>query len=960
LQNALNIDSLTLIQGYRNSLASFFLEILKQTTKNEAIIKSWIRKNSRKKFAKIQMIKKSMPVLFPSSAEFIHKIDEQSNITAVSAWSFIENLVKNSAEHEKTQESIEVLIYHCTQWLLKNQDSWQLVSNPKELHKIVLNEFPEFEILSEVILKIAEIIPALSEKADSYLPNLRAVFFEAYDLLKAPQAEALGELAQSITYLAIDNKLNTYLEKRHKQDEKFKVISSILLEFCSIINGEDAFKVAVECACTPKGELTEAKILTICLNQLGGLYLKFGQLISEICPPHMAKELRNTQDKASSLATTIEKSWKIVWQQISHSEHESLFKFLNVSEFSNLPQFAAASMGAIYEIQLNDSGKKEFNEKSILIKVQRPNLKNKLKQQNQKIQEIFDSVIEKASSGASGKNNPEILSLLISLKKTLNTYFEQSFLELDFRKEGENALKISKCISEYVNFSNSKIQLPIYYYSSKQLVAMQRMPGTKVTRIAQTRYLERREIADTILSSYLSFVFESNIVWADPHPGNILYDPVCKSVSMIDLNPSFVWDNDLKIAFKKLIYRLFLRDAAGIYECLYLVVENPNSLHANNVYDSIKKFLSIRDHHSANKTPGHFSAEFLKTLNQNNVSLKIEVLAALRGILQVALTANSVSVRNSFSQVLRKHLGLNEFFKVAWELGTIKTVRVLLFTIYDLIQNIPQEDVGPSVDERDIKRLQRRVLQLASAGVCHIDIVRVSPEEHTELTLASDESSILVSSCLKIEVIDATRPADVRYKVLVPTEVYLKLRQEYVKLMSLARVFCLVECLEELRRSSLDLYWKTVDSWNKPTSQRTVLENILLCELKVSSRELVTAKFSRIWDSHSQSWITGKKNIVKPRKKFYWLWLLRLEHRRDKAEFNFFRSKKRKFGQTTLASLALSGVFKLNFLILELLISQCRKQIKKSKYSMHLLPMSAVELESMILNNLSRRGQTNA
>jgi predicted unusual protein kinase regulating ubiquinone biosynthesis (AarF/ABC1/UbiB family) len=49
--------------------------------------------------------------------------------------------------------------------------------------------------------------------------------------------------------------------------------------------------------CTPKEELTQGRIISIVLQELGGIYVKLAQVLSELAPPVLSKELKHQQDK---------------------------------------------------------------------------------------------------------------------------------------------------------------------------------------------------------------------------------------------------------------------------------------------------------------------------------------------------------------------------------------------------------------------------------------------------------------------------------------------------------------------------------------------------------------------------------------------------------------------------------------------------------------------------------------
>ncbi|MFZ9519912.1 MAG: AarF/UbiB family protein [Silvanigrellaceae bacterium] len=532
----------------------------------------------------------------------------------------------------------------------------------------------------------------------------------------------------------------------------------------------------------------------------------------------------------------------------------------------------------------------------------------------------------------------ELKGMCDALLRGITHYFRQCSAELDFRREQENADIIRSSLPE-----DSKVVVPKYFQTSPKYLFMERMPGTKITRSVQTKYLERREIADRLITAYLSLLFDKGIVWADPHPGNILLDDNTLTVSMIDLNPCFIWEEDTREQFKSMLYRLLLRDIGGVLDTLYLLVSNPDALHNNKLYDELGKLMSAEEYTHGT---AHFMADFIRILAENSVDLRIEVQAALRGLTQLAITATSISARNSFALELRKYFGLRDIINTVLDVGIFRVFKVATAIVFQHIQRSPEVEIGPTLDERDLRTLGLRLGELRNAGVCEIRFKRVSPEEHSNLKQTPDGISLLTSSDLKLSILDGVRPARVRYIIELPSSGWLRDRQEFVKLASLARNFAIIECLEQLRRKSLDDYWRTVEAWSKPSHNRTVNEVSLIGEVKTAARRLFQLRFSQLWDNplSGLGWNA----------RFLWRLLLSLELRREFAEQRFVRVASKTKAQLPIALLAVGTVHRVRILLWEALLRFTRWRLLKRRFSMSLLPIRIDELESIVLHNLGR------
>ena len=341
-----------------------------------------------------------------------------------------------------------------------------------------------------------------------------------------------------------------------------------------------------------------------------------------------------------------------------------------------------------------------------------------------------------------------------------------------------------------------------------------------------------------------------------------------------------------------------------------------------------------------------FVGELLRTLGENNVDLRIEVQAALRGLSQLALTSNAISVRNGFGLLFRRHFGAQEMVSAAWDVGFLQVARVLSAIVFELTRQAPEEDVGPVLDERDLSALDKRVQELTRANVCDVHLVRVSLEDHPHLKMSADGSLLLLTSNLQIEILEKRRPATVLYVIEIPNRQWLKERQEFVKLSSIARNFCIIECLEQLRRNSLDDYWRIVEAWSKPVSHRTVEETRLVGQVKTAARKLYALRFAGIWDTVLAGLPLSAQRV--------WKYLMTTESWREEAEQKYLTSARRKFANVIFTSLAFSTFYRIKMILIECIIWTLRRRIKKLRFNMSLLPMTTGRLEDLILFSLSR------
>ena len=818
-----------------------------------------------------------------------------------------------------------------------------------------VGEYPNmFEMLDQVDLledmvgtiakryvPIFKLFPAFSKEALSIVPYLKEPLFTALYELPENEHNRLTQLTHKIMHRFYENQVRPNLVETLKQNLKGRsLLLPLIDEAVKHLPADKCMTALISILCTPRGELSQGRVISIVLQELGGLYVKLAQVLSELAPPALAKELRHQQDNLGGIFGSQKKSWKYVLEILNRPSWAEYKRYLKIPLLTQ-NAFAGASVGAIYEFRLNDLGKKTFEtEDSVLLKVQRPGLTKLFVEQKEALLAILNH-LEKSlkKSELAEEEQQEVSGLITALKRTIVNYATQSIGELDFTIEKTNAENVQNALKGHFD-----LQVPQYHHVESDAVLMEKITGSKITSVVHSRYLERIGIADVVAEAYLFLIFQKGIIWADPHAGNILYDPDKLQIKLIDLNPCFQWDQATVKAFIAFLYRLILSDQKGIFEGLKNLVENPESLKTERSQQLIKDFIT-------NGNQGAFIrylTDFVKLLGEANIDLKIEVQAALRGLSQVYLTSNAISSRNNFGQLLQKQFGWKTLVKLVLSIGPLKVIRSLLPIVFSVVKNSPEQEVGPTLDERDICAIEEALKVLKNETVCNIEFIRNSPEENTQLILATDGSSLIKSTNLKLEIQTETKPASVKYIVEAPNKEWLKERQEYVKLQGIGFTLCLVECLEQLRRHSLEDYWYVVETWNMPSSKRSLKASLLIGEVKLAARVLFSRRYANIWTSEFMT--------VSRWNRFLWKFLIKFEERFERREQGYFNILSKKAESTKVGQLTFGSFQRLKVIAYRLIISGLKSLIKRNRFEMNLLPLTTDDLIHRMLHGLLRRG----
>ncbi|MFL5783879.1 MAG: AarF/UbiB family protein [Bacteriovoracaceae bacterium] len=827
--------------------------------------------------------------------------------------------------------------------------SFEKLFNTLETHPQIIGMMDQADIIEDILGVVAKryvpifrLFPAFTSEALEIVPHLREPLFTALYELPESEHKRLTLLTEKIMHKFYSEQVRPKLLEVLQSNIKGRnLLLPLIDEAVNHLPPDRCMTSLISILCTPRSELTQGRVISIVLQELGGMYVKLAQVLAELAPPSLAKELRHQQDKLGGIFGSQEKSWKYV-QEILHRESwERLRSYIHIPTHTQ-NAFAGASVGAIYEFQLTEHGKRKLGtDSTVLLKVQRPGLTKLFEQQKNTLLSILDRLDQALPlTELSLGEQQEVQGLITALKRTIINYASQSIGELDFRIEKKNAEMVRAALK-----GKFDLDIPQYFHVEPDVTLMERINGEKITSIVQSRYLERMAISDLVSDAYLHLMFQEGIIWADPHAGNILYDPDHHKVKLIDLNPCFMWEPATIKIFIGFLYRLILSDQKGIMHSLEGLVENPEDLQSEKNQKLIHDFVSQGNTGAFIR----YLSEFVRLLGEANINLRIEVQAALRGLSQVYITSSAISSRNNFGQNFQKQFGWKVIIKHVLSIGPLKVIRAALPLAFDIIRNSPEMEVGPTLDERDLNAIHEALELLNAENVCNIELQRTSPEDNTNLPLAGDGSSLIKSSHLRLAIQTETKPASVRYIIEIPSKDWLKERQEYVKLQGLGFTLCLVECMEQLRRHSLEDYWHVAEFWNSPSSKRSLKANSLIGDVRVAARMLFSRRYDNIWVSDYMT--------ISRRSRYLWKLMIHFEERFEKREQGYFYLLSKKMGAAEkVGQLTFGSLHRVKVIIYRLIISGLKSLIKSARFEMNLLPLATDELINRMIHGLLRRG----
>ena len=239
-----------------------------------------------------------------------------------------------------------------------------------------------------------------------------------------------------------------------------------------------------------------SKYLFDVITDLGPCFIKLGQALStrpDLVRQDWLTELTNLQDNLPPFEHKI--ALKIIEEELG-SPAEELF-----AEFPNSP-IASASLGQVYKA-------KTKNNTYCAVKVQRPNLYFLIRR---------DVVILKFLAHIFSPFLP--LNIGVGIDEIIDEFGKALFAEIDYEKEGLNAIKFATLFE-----SNPNVFIPKFEkdFSSKRIITTSWIDGLKLRdrAVLEKNNLIPASFIKTCVISGLQQLFEHGYFHADPHPGNM-------------------------------------------------------------------------------------------------------------------------------------------------------------------------------------------------------------------------------------------------------------------------------------------------------------------------------------------------------------------------------------------------------------------------------------------------------
>ena len=254
------------------------------------------------------------------------------------------------------------------------------------------------------------------------------------------------------------------------------------------------------------GKQRQGKRLRAALEELGPTFAKLGQILStrpDLLPPEYITELATLQDNVPPLTeeqvvNVMEQELGVPWEDVfDHIEPQPL---------------AAGTIAEVHRAVL-------ANGEKVVVKVQRPEAKEQI-EQDLALLEVF---AEKVSHRPGLKQVIDMEAVFTHLSDSLHR-------ELDFRMEAANMRRMTDVIAPF-----SRLRVPEMHgdYSTSRLLVMRDVAGGPIADAPEG--IARKEAARQLLESFYKQIMVDGFFHADPHPGNLMWQPEEELLYFLDL-----------------------------------------------------------------------------------------------------------------------------------------------------------------------------------------------------------------------------------------------------------------------------------------------------------------------------------------------------------------------------------------------------------------------------------------
>src|SRR5690606_22479713 len=244
--------------------------------------------------------------------------------------------------------------------------------------------------------------------------------------------------------------------------------------------------------------------LRLALQELGPLFVKFGQILStrrDLVPPDLAEELALLQDQ---VAPFLGDTARTLAEQGLKRRSDEAFATLDFDPPDS------ASIGQVHAAML--PGEDGAPPREVVVKVLRPGIEKQV---------ADDIAVLRSLAGLVECTHPRAhrirpREIVAEIENTLAA-------ELDLQREGANASVLRR---NWTGSADLYVPEPIWSHTAERVLTLERVRGIPSDDIAalDAAGIDRRALAAKGVRAFYTQVFRDNFFHADAHAGNIWVD----------------------------------------------------------------------------------------------------------------------------------------------------------------------------------------------------------------------------------------------------------------------------------------------------------------------------------------------------------------------------------------------------------------------------------------------------
>jgi len=440
-----------------------------------------------------------------------------------------------------------------------------------------------------------------------------------------------------------------------------------------------------------------AEQLAADVERLGPTYIKLGQLLStrpDIVPQAYAQALSRLQDRCEPLP----------FEQIEQVLAEELGLVASRALRVDREPLATASMSQVHRASLEDG-------REIVLKVQRPGLREQVLSDLEALEDVAALLRERTD-----------FCTRYGIDLLFDEFRKSLVRELDFRQEAMHLLTISANLRE---IEEIVLPQPIIGYTTSRVLAMEFIPGTKVTELSR---LERREVGgeqliDALFRAYLKQILRDGLFHADPHPGNIFL--VGDRIALIDLGMVARLSPGLQERLLQMLLAVSDNQSDEAAKALLAMGESGEDADIPGFHRAVADLLA-QHHEMSFEQPqvGRAVLMLLKAAGDNRIRLPVELAMIGKTLLNLDQIAHVLAPHFDPNAAIRRHaaditqrqvsrdLSLSALFSTAVEMKNF--VQHLPGRVNRILDRLADNEFQVRVDAIDETRLMEGLQKVAN------------------------------------------------------------------------------------------------------------------------------------------------------------------------------------------------------------------------------------------------------